>query len=507
MDVNGGGNDDVRATPMTAPTAPAVPAVPAAMMHMTDESRTAPAPGVVVDTDRLVRLLGRPELSWLVDRIRDRMARGRPLTGVLTLSAPRQAQREAVERLLGRAPRGGRSLTVRLDALDGVLRHSGISPQGLAAAVVALTGPVRPLAEEREAEDREWEEAYAPLSALGPAYTDWIRRIRRDGLVRRLARSPGAAGPLLRDTARVLRALPAAPPTSLAAFAARVLSRSHALDDGTPLATLVLSAIRALGGFPDGTGAEWRREAWASAGLLKDDLSSTVLVLNVRGTPVLDAMADAGEPAVLTLRHLARHLTGPGQGPTEGARATGRAQVPEDVRATDGVRATGGVPVSDGVRVTDCAPGTADVYVCENPAVLSAAADAYGPACPPLVCLQGQPSAAALALLRHLSHGGVHGGAHGGATLHYHGDFDWGGLRIATALRRAVPWTPWRYGATDYRAAAAATPGPDRLSGPPAESAWDPALAAALTELGVRVEEESVLDDLLGDLGRPTTRP
>ncbi|MGS2587955.1 TIGR02679 domain-containing protein [Streptomyces hebeiensis] len=447
----------------------------------------------MVDTDRLVRLLGRPELSWLVDRIRDRMARGRPLTGVLTLSAPRQAQREAVERLLGRAPRGGRSLTVRLDALDGVLRHSGISPQGLAAAVVALTGPVRPLAEEREAEDREWEEAYAPLAALGPAYTDWIRRIRRDGLVRRLARSPGTAGPLLRDTARVLRALPAAPPTSLAAFAARVLGRSHALDDGTPLATLVLSAIRALGGIPDGTGAEWRREAWASAGLLKDDLSSTVLVLNVRGTPVLDAMADAGEPAVLTLRHLARHLTGPdlglGLGPTEGARATGGVQVPEDVRVTDGV------------------PVTADVYVCENPAVLSAAADAYGPACPPLVCLQGQPSAAALALLRHLSHGGVHGGSHRGATLHYHGDFDWGGLRIATALRRAVPWTPWRYGATDYRAAAAATPGPDRLSGPPAESAWDPALAAALTELGVRVEEESVLDELLGDLGRPTTRP
>ncbi|MFD9094839.1 TIGR02679 domain-containing protein [Streptomyces collinus] len=34
--------------------------------------------------------------------------------------------------------------------------------------------------------------------------------------------------------------------------------------------------------FPDGSGTQWRREAWASAGLLRDDLSSTVLTLNLR---------------------------------------------------------------------------------------------------------------------------------------------------------------------------------------------------------------------------------
>ncbi|GDY56621.1 hypothetical protein SVIO_072440 [Streptomyces violaceusniger] len=42
------------------------------------------------------------------------------------------------------------------------------------------------------------------------------------------------------------------------------------------------------------------------------------------------------------------------------------------------------------------------VHICENPTVLATAADTYGPACPPLICLQGQPSAAALTLLRHL---------------------------------------------------------------------------------------------------------
>jgi hypothetical protein len=38
------------------------------------------------------------------------------------------------------------------------------------------------------------------------------------------------------------------------------------------------------------------------------------------------------------------------------------------------------------------------------------------------------------------------------------------------------------------------------LTGQPAATPWDPALAIALTECGVRVEEETVLDDLLTDL-------
>ncbi|MBN3930692.1 TIGR02679 family protein [Streptomyces verrucosisporus] len=406
-----------------------------------------------IDTARLTRLLGVPELAWLLDRARHRMARGRPLAGAVTLTAPDAAQRAAAERLLGRAPRGGRSLTVRLEAVDEILRRSGVSPDGLAAAVTALTGPVPRLDETRRAEAAAWEEAHAPLGELGaarPELAEWAARVRAEGLARRLARTPKAARPLLADAAAALRALPADPPVSLAAFAARTLGSAHALDDGRPLATLVLSGTRALTGFADGSGARWRREVWASAGLLKDELSSTVLTLNLRGTPALDWSAGAGEPAVLTLRQLARE--------------------------------TSFVPQAASGRV----------HVCENPAVIAAAADAHGPGCPPMVCLQGQPSAAALALLRRLHARG--------ARLLYHGDFDWGGLRIAAALARAVPWRPWRYTGADYRAAATTVSGLPALTGTPAESPWDPDLSGALAGLGVRVEEETVLDDLLGDL-------
>ncbi|GHH17960.1 DUF2399 domain-containing protein [Streptomyces rubradiris] len=68
-------------------------------------------------------------------------------------------------------------------------------------------------------------------------------------------------------------------------------------------------------------------------------------------------------------------------------------------------------------------------------------------------------------------------------------------------LLRRVPWRPWRYTAADCRAAVAATPSASPLAGTPAGAVWDPDLPAALTELGARIEEEMVLDDLPADLG------
>ncbi|MFB7055944.1 TIGR02679 family protein [Streptomyces vinaceus] len=404
-----------------------------------------------MDEERLRRLLGGADLAWLVERVRRRLERGQPLTGAVSLATPSPAQRAAAEGLLGRTPGAGRALTVRLDAVDAVLVRSGVSPEGLEAAVTALTGRVIPLDEVRRSEEHAWEEAYAPLVLLAedlPQYAIWAARVRHDGLVRRLVRTAGAARQLLDQTVRVLRELPAEPARSLSVFAADVLGSAHALDDGTPVATLALSGARALTSHPEGVGAAWRRAAWASAGLLRDDVSSTVLTLNLRGTPALDWMADGGEPCVLTLRQLAH-------------------------------------------RPPRTAPPV--VHICENPAVLSAAADVHGADARPLVCVQGQPSAAALTLLNHLHTMGT--------AFHYHGDFDWGGLRIAATLMRHVPWRPWRYTAVDYwEGVAASGAGARPLAGNPAPSPWDPDLALALAEHGTRIEEEAVLDLLLTDL-------
>ena len=65
------------------------------------------------------------------------------------------------------------------------------------------------------------------------------------------------------------------------------------------------------------------------------------------------------------------------------------------------------------------------VLVCENPAVLEAAAQSCGGSVA-VVCTSGMPSLVAMDLLRRL--------AGAGALLRYHGDFDWPGIAIANRL-------------------------------------------------------------------------
>lgn len=393
------------------------------------------------EPDKLERLLGGVELEWLVSRVRRRMERGEPLAGQVTLANASGEQRAAVHRLLGRKPRPGSALSVSLDAVDRVVRDSGACREGLAAAVVALTGEVTDRARAAEQRARDWERAFAPLRdvvARREELADWYESLHATGLVRRLAGTSGEAEPLLADLAAVIAALPAGG-EPLGRFAARTAGGAHALDDDCPLATLTLGAARALSGLPEGSGAEWRREVWAAVGLLRDELSSTVLTLGLPGDEdtatgrALAACTAAGEPAVLTLRQLIR--TAP-RLPLAGRTAS----------------------------------------VCENPVVVSAAADRL---------------AAALRLLRAL--------AGSGAALRYHGDFDWGGVRIGNVVFDRLPAVPWRFDTAAYRRAAAEHAGRP-LTGTPVAARWDSELAAAMTSTARAVEEELVLEELLDDL-------
>ncbi|WP_326549795.1 TIGR02679 family protein [Micromonospora sp. NBC_01813] len=432
-------------------------------MTRPDAGVTGPDAGVTgPDLDRLRRQLGGADTERVVQRLRQRIAQGRPLTGTLSLSQPTPAERQAVQRLLGRPPGRGTSLTVNLDDLDQVVRRSGLHPDGLAAAVETLAGPVPVTAEVRAAADAAWRTVLAPLDRLGrraPDLADWCGDRATLTLLRRLSGTPAVAGRLVDHLVAVLAALPA-DGVPLARLAAHTTGDAHALDADRPLATLVLSAVRAVwwpGDDEPTSPAQRRRALWDSAGVLVDELSSTVLTLNVTASPgsqlyaLTAPAATAGEPLVLTLRQLGRER------PTFPA-------------------------------------GT--VHVCENPTVLAAAADLLGPACPPLVCVNGQPSTAALRLLAGLTTSG--------ARLRYHGDFDWGGVRIANLLRSRVPWQPWRYDAAAYRAAVAgaavAGAASGTLTGQPVDASWDTGLSAAMSQHGTRIEEELVLDTLLADL-------
>lgn len=418
-----------------------------------------PGPPADVDPDRLRRLLGGEELRWLVGRVRARLERGLPLDGSVNLEGATEAQRRAVARLLGRPVGRGASLHVSLAAVEAVLRAAGLAPD-LTAAVQTLEGPVTDRTAERSAAERRWSEVLAAAEQAArrrPALTPWVGWLRSTGLLRRLAGgAPERAQGLVEQAVAVLDLLPAKG-QPLPVVAARGADDGHLLDPDQPLATLVLRAASFIGGVPPGDGAEWRRTVWASVGVLDGELTNPVLTLNLPGDPrtatgrALAVWADAGQPVHLTARQLLRD--------------------PPGLSALRG----------------------RSVFVCENPSVVAEAANRLGSASAPLVCANAHPGAAATVLLRQFAAAGV--------RLCYHGDFDWPGITIANGITARFGALPWRLEAGAYRSAAA-TGGP-RLRGSPVTATWDPALTHAMLELGVKVEEERVLDALLADLAEP----
>lgn len=414
-----------------------------------------------VDRERLSRLLGDPELAWVLDRVRERIALGQPMQGTIAQRSATPAERDAVARLFGRPPRPARGVTVSLDKLDALLRRSGIHTGGLAEAVLTLTGPVTVRAQRVAEAEQAWGEAFTRIESAGAGRAElagWIGRVRAGGLVKRLAGgSPEAGRELLDALASVVAALPTSGGESLSAFAARVTGRAHALDDGSPLGTLALGAARALAGLeppgPDESTAEARREAWAAVGVLCDELSSIVLTLGLPGDAsttgrLLAAAGPVGEPVWLTLRQLVR-----------------------------------------------CPPQwhpIGFVLIVENPSVIAGAADTLGASSPPIVCTNGQPRAATMVLLRSLAAAGV--------RLRHHGDFDWGGLRIGNLLHRRLPVEPWEFDRDAYLRAVATHPHAAPLTGTPTEASWDAGLADGMREAGRRIEEELLAGALLETL-------
>lgn len=410
---------------------------------------------------RVRAVLGGPEYARLLTAVRAAVeARGEEARSV-TLDGLDAHERRALANLAGWkiVPEG----RIRLDLtrLDLAMRESQLG-MSLSEVLAAIGGPIRNRRVEarrcREARERMWSLA---AEACGAAERDdlarWLDSLRRSGALARAAKLAGRVpGDLLEAALRVALALPARGEL-LAVFAARQAGDPHALDAGTPLGGLLLRAAAAVSGvrdLPDSSAG--RRELWRAVGIACDALSADVLVVGLR--PEGDGLvprqlrecAEAGEPRRLTLREVAR----------------------SSLRVR-----TGGA-----------------VHVCENPAVVEAAADALGPRCAPLVCVEGVASTAALTLLRALSGGG--------ARVLVHADLDWAGLRIAAQVLGEAGGNPWRMTAGDYRAALTASPHGPPLGGRRSTAAWDADLMPAMVEGGRAVLEEQVIDVLLRDLAR-----
>lgn len=409
------------------------------------------------DAARVRAFFEQPGFRWILDRLAERMSRGRALSGIISNAHATPGERRALDDLLGRRSTTGKQLSFDLTELEQTLRSAGMAER-LEDAVVACRGPVENQRAQAERQREEWSALFTDARSRchdQEGLLSWIDALGRDGSLKRLAHGDVAtAAKLMRNALRVI-SRNRNEEVLLANFAAECAGNSHALDRGQPLATLCLRAIGALHGLDGQRSADARRKAWAAIGVIIDDLSAPVLVFNLRAAPdsalepILNLHRRQGQPVFFTYRQL----------------QSGNSFEPLD-------------------------PAMRVIFICENPSIVSAAAREIGACCQPLVCTNGQPASATHLLLSQLREAG--------AELRCHADFDWAGLRITDQLVREHAATPWRMSAEAYVAIEGT------VSADPQSfiTSWAPELAEALRTRGKAVFEEQVIRSLLEDLGR-----
>jgi len=290
---------------------------------------------------------------WVAAHRRLEATGGRLTGAAVHLRDLTEEQRAAVDRLLGVRSRG-RSVRVQLEALDALLQER--LGRRLAEVVSEIVGPLRDRPGDRSAassaEQAMWERLFArPALRRQAGLEEWLGKLRVSGSWRRL----DAPEQALSDALEVLDHLPQEVRRGRGNLAARVLGDAHALDEAAPVGRLVLSAL-AFGDLSVPLRAADRRRLWAAQGVVSDETSSTVLTLGLRplaAGPLTDA---------------ALHW------------AAADVALPLPLAAVQ----------SEPWRV----PAGTPVWVCENPAVLAAAAGTAAT----VVCLEGRPSVAATLL-------------------------------------------------------------------------------------------------------------
>ena len=405
--------------------------------------------------DDALESLRSPTLARLWSATRTRLERnGHRLTSApLRISDLDPGEVEAVCALLGRRRPNGNTVNVDLRALDRALRAAPAGA-GLIDVLEVLDGPLRDHRAERNERSRRSQEIWI-MAASHPATDDpraqgWLETLRRRGRLTRfdvddpehLLHEALDAIDWLIEHAPTL----CAEPLPLSTVAAVQLGDAHAFDPDTMLGALIVDGLQHIALARD------ERSAWGAFGVQVDQVNSSTLVLGLPGVDgsICAAARTSGQPLRVTRRMI----------------DTGFGLDLDSIRAT-----------------------SARVWICENPGIVSMAADRHG-SCASLVCTAGMPAAVTSSLLDLL--------ASAGSDLRVHTDFDFGGMSIARHVIDRFGAAPWRLGRASYlRAIEGPTSELVRSIG---ETPWDPGLAESMNEHRLAVHEEAIASTLLDDL-------
>lgn len=408
-------------------------------------------------TQRIQQLLGSPELQPLVRSLDRRLGKQPDIEGSVTLSKVAPETIDTVCGLLGRPPSQGNRLTVRLSELNSVV-HAATGVDLTKALTVLLGRPPRHPAHADRETRRRWERArqnwIATAKDSSPHVLQLLQEYPRTADLRRLSGDDQeSALDMLDHLRRCLMRLPLDPPMPLPIFAAEMTGDAHGLDTGRPLQRWLGEAIERL--FVEGQTDASARDNFGRVGIVRDELSSTVLVLNLRPmrgnllADFLNESASMGEPTRLTFRQLRHHP----------------------------------------LKFTD---DHAVVSVCENPSIMAIAADSLADQCGPMICVEGFASHAAIMLIDQI--------AESNTVMRYHGDFDASGLQIAHQMIVGKKMKPWRMNASDYERVLTKTNLDLPATQTIIETPWDVSLQQSLLSYRKCVLEEMVADDLTEDL-------
>jgi len=424
-------------------------------------------------------------------RCRESLERsGRDLDRSIQLSDLDEIERRAVAGLIGRLPGSG----VRIPLRDLNSRLSAAVGTSLVGWLEHIGGPLRDRPAERATRAAGLQQLRNLVEDHTLWATDWaavwLDGLDSDGLLSRMISEDASAdletaldvleavpvdvspasGQLVsaqqeRSTKATIRSTGAVRvgdrrlgATPLAIFAASSTGDTKALSQ-TRVAGLVERALCLRVGCATPSTAFERRKLWAEFGVELDDLSSTVLLLNVdaqRDSMLGTSLADAkvhGEPVVVTLRQLLRW------------------------------------------SVTITSP---HIFICENPAVVAAAAGALGSKSAPIMCTGGIPTDAFWQLGDAITRSG--------SSMSVHADFDATGLNIAGSVIERYGAEPWRFSSLYYLAAVETYGGLKlpAVEGDVGQTPWDPPLSATITTTGKIVFEELVIESLIEDLATQT---
>jgi uncharacterized protein (TIGR02679 family) len=430
-------------------------------------------PRNAVNLQRAAAFFRQATWSRLLEAIYEKyIAQGR-IAGQVVLHACTVEERREIARFLKKRISPDETLVVRLSDFQRALDESGFAcelAELLAALYPGRSHVTRPQAREMRAQVQQ--RFYDDLSALAeelPAEAAGRRWLLlgahgRDYLFRRYKNEVPASQEevllFVRNVVDALDQLPTPPAYErLSLFAERISGDPHRLDASSPAGRLFLHALQDLVDL-----AHPQIGEQIMAEMEAKDVEETILTQGSTSNLTEEDTVPSRERE--QQRHLLYYEAGlltdtlsSTVAAFQLARAEDAAGQPDQLIANAGARVLV-LPLRQLLAWEKLVPASEHVYLFENPQVFedivdeleqraASANDIAQKIWPTLVCTAGWPSVAAIRLLNLLTESAP------GITLHYSGDFDLPGLRIAAYLQRRYPahCRLWRLDPSSYLAA------------------------------------------------------